>query len=258
MAFLLYNASKCERLNANKPVSDTRQSETDPFTTDSKNTNMSRSLRIFIIIFVIGISAIIACSTIPLPGLSDLVFPVTALTFLLCGIISPLRSGCGTRQLMIWLLKGVKAIAPGALLILMASSISYMLTEARVLDTIIYYAYGFLVDKPAWVTIFGIYMLILLMEFPIPSASAKAFLLIPMLAPLVDLVDIQRQLLVLSYTFGDGFSNVLYPTNPALLIALSLGGFSYGQWIRRTGPFFLVLLVFTLVVLLVGMAIGYR
>jgi uncharacterized ion transporter superfamily protein YfcC len=193
-----------------------------------------------------------------LPGLSDLVFPVTALIFLLCGIISPLRCGCGPRQLIIWLLKGMKALAPGALLVLMASSISYMLTEAKTLDTIIFYAYGFLVDKPAWVTIFGIYALILLMEFAIPSASAKAFLLIPLLAPLVDLVDIERQLLVLAYTFGDGFTNIFYPTNPALLIALSLGGFSYGQWIRRTWPFFCTLLVFTSGILLAGLAIGYH
>ena len=83
-------------------------------------------------------------------------------------------------------------------------------------------------------------------------------LLIPLLAPLVDLVSIQRQLLVLAYTFGDGFSNVFYPTNPALLIALSLGGFSYGQWFRRTWPFFLALLVFTSLVLFTGLAIGYK
>ena len=267
MGFLTLNARRCERSlqrerallerARSNGISSNAASESDVFE-QSDNPLIQKALNSFIIIFGAGIALIIACSVIPPPGLSDLVFTVTALTFLLCGIISPLRCGCGARQLISWLIKGMKAIAPGALLVLMASSISYMLAEAKVLDTIIYYAYGFLAGKPAWITIFGMYALILLMEFAIPSASAKAFLLIPLLAPLVDLVSIQRQLLVLAYTFGDGFSNVFYPTNPALLIALSLGGFSYGQWFRRTWPFFLALLVFTSLVLFTGLAIGYK
>jgi len=79
----------------------------------------------------------------------------------------------------------------------------------------------------------------------------------PLFVPIVDLIDIPRQLLVLSYIFGDGFTNVIYPTNPALLIALSLGGISYGQWIRRAWPFFLGLLALSTIMLLIALAIGY-
>ncbi|MCL2757062.1 MAG: AbgT family transporter [Coriobacteriia bacterium] len=219
---------------------------------------LSKALKAFVIVFVIGIAAIISCSIIPLPGLSDIVFPVCALTFLLCGIISPLICGCGMRQWILWFFNGMKAIAPGALLVLMASSISFMLTEGKVLDTIIFYANNFLADKPGGVTILGIYALIMILEFAIPSGSAKAFLLIPLLAPLVDLIDINRQLLVLAYVFGDGFTNVFYPTNPALLIALSLGGLSYGKWIKKTWPFFAALLILTSALLLIGLAIGYQ
>ena len=256
MTFLLLNVRRSERGGINGEAGIDAGTSLD----EDKSTNpmMPKALRAFVTIFAIGIVTIIACSIVPLPGLSDLVFPVTALTFLLCGIISPLRCGCGLSQLVSWFLKGVKAIAPGALLVLMASSISFMLTEGRVLDTIIFYTNGFLTDKPGWVTILGIYLLAMVLNFAIPSGSAKAFLLIPLLAPIVDLVGIPRQLLVLAYIFGDGFSNVFYPTNPVLLISLSLGGLSYGQWIRRTLPLFLVLLLFTSAILLAGLAIGYR
>ncbi|MCL1846847.1 MAG: hypothetical protein FWF91_02625 [Coriobacteriia bacterium] len=277
MGFLLLNARRCERAGkasgfgikastrsaATEPAANPSQTDA-PATTfpaaDNPATNprMPKALKAFVIVFVIGIAAIIACSVIPLSGLADLVFPVCALTFLLCGIIAPLLCGCGGKQLVLWFLNGMKTIAPGALLVLMASSISYMLTEGRVLDTIIYYTYNFLGDKPGWLTILGIYLLVMLLEFAIPSGSAKAFLLIPLLAPLVDLIDIPRQLLVLSYIFGDGFTNVLYPTNPALLIALSLGGLSYGQWIKRSWPFFVGLLILTAIILLVALAIGYQ
>jgi len=288
MAFLLLNARRCERARGKGSRGDGQGGHIEPplHTTSVASENhlrttgggrpytgghmgpplhaeldnplMPKALRAFVIVFVIGIVAIIACSVIPVPGLSDLVFPVCALTFLLCGIIAPLRCGSSVRQLGKWFLGGIKAIAPGALLVLMASSISFMLTEGQVLDTIIYYTSGYLVDKPVGVTLIGIFFLIMLLEFAIPSGSAKAFLLMPLFVPLVDLLDIERQLLVLAYIFGDGFTNVFYPTNPALLIALSLGGLSYGQWIRRAWPFFVGLLALSIIMLLVGLAIGYQ
>jgi uncharacterized ion transporter superfamily protein YfcC len=231
-----------------------------PYGLDEQNNDprAAKALKAFVVILVAGIIAIIACSVIPVSGLSDLVFPVTALTFLLCGLIAPPLSGCGARQLGAWFVSGVKAIAPGALLVLMASSINFMLTEGKVLDTIIYYASGYLADKPGWVAILGIYLLVLMLEFAVASGSAKAFLLMPLLAPLVDLIDLPRQLTVVAYAFGDGFTNVFYPTNPALLIALSICGLSYGQWIRRTWPFLLGLLVLTSAILVAGLAVGYH
>ena len=270
MAFLLLNARRAERATAKAaavagPVTLQTAKAGDTQALPDINTEflrtdpqLSRALKAFVIVFVTGIAAIIACSVVPLDGLSDLVFPVCALTFLLCGIISPLLSGCKASQLGVWFLKGIKAIAPSALLVLMASSIAFMLTEGRVLDTIIFYAGDFLIDKPGWLALLGIYLLVLLLEFAVPSGSAKAFLLIPLIAPLVDLIDVPRQLAVVAYAFGDGFSNVFYPTNPALLIALSICGLSFGRWFRRTWPFFLGVLVLAGLILVAGLAVGYR
>jgi uncharacterized ion transporter superfamily protein YfcC len=80
----------------------------------------------------------------------------------------------------------------------------------------------------------------------------------PLLAPLVDMLEISRQLAVVAYAFGDGFTNVFYPTNPALLIALSICGLSYGQWIRRTWPFLLALLLATSTILVIALWMGYQ
>lgn len=268
MAFLLWNGRQAQRQNdgaagqqddglgqgdraAGTPV----DSPADTFS--AADPQLMRALRAFVIILLTGIVIIISLSVIPLAGLADLVFPVVALTFLLCGLVAPLRTGCGGRQLAAWFWQGVKAIAPGALLVLMASSISFMLTEGRVLDTILFYASNLLANTPSWLAILGIYLLVLIMEFAIPSGSAKAFLLMPLIAPLVGLLGISTQLAVVAYGFGDGFTNVFYPTNPALLIALSISGLSYGQWIKRTWPFLLALLLLTTGILIFGLVIGY-
>ena len=97
----------------------------------------------------------------------------------------------------------------------------------------------------------------LVMEFFIGSASAKAFLMIPLLSPLADLVGITRQTMILAFTFGDGFYNVFFPTNPLLLIALSLSVVSYTKWIRWTWILQLVILGLTLVFLTVAVRISY-
>ena len=94
-----------------------------------------------------------------------------------------------------------------------------------------------------------------MIEFFIASGSAKAFLLIPLLVPLADLVGLTRQMTVTAYAFGDGFSNMAYPTNPVLLICLGLSAVSYPKWLRWSlGLWFWVILV-SIFFLLVGTAI---
>jgi uncharacterized ion transporter superfamily protein YfcC len=54
----------------------------------------------------------------------------------------------------------------------------------------------------------------------------------PILIPLADLVGVTRQTAVLAYIFGDGFSNLAYPTSAVLLICLSLTAVTYPKWLR--------------------------
>ena len=110
---------------------------------------------------------------------------------------------------------------------------------------------------PGWVVVLFIYLLVLTMNFFIPSGSAKAFMLIPLIVPLGELFGISAQLCVLAFAFGDGFSNVFYPTNPALLIGLSLADVNYGKWFKWSGPYQLINLVLTALILLLGYWVGY-
>ena len=102
-----------------------------------------------------------------------------------------------------------------------------------------------------------IFLLVLGITFFIPSGSAKAFMLIPLIVPLAQLFGIHPQLCVLAFAFGDGFSNVFYPTNAALLIALGLADVGYGRWVRYSWKFQMVNLLLTSGLLLLGLAVGY-
>ena len=152
---------------------------------------------------------------------------------------------------------GVMSVLPGVLLILMANSIRFTLMEGNILDVILQAAISLASGMPRWGVILFIYGLVLFLNFFIPSGSAKAFLLMPLIVPLAEAFGISAQLCVLAFVFGDGFSNVFYPTNPVLLISIGLANVSYGTWAKWSGKFQLINLVLTSGILLFGMMIGY-
>lgn len=152
---------------------------------------------------------------------------------------------------------GIVGVLPGVLLILMANSIRYTLIEGNILDAILQSAISMAGGLPGWSVILFIYLLVLVMNFFIPSGSAKAFLLIPLIVPTAQAFGISAQLCVLAFAFGDGFSNVFYPTNPVLLISLGLANVNYGAWVKWSLKFQLLNLLLTGGLLLFGLAVGY-
>ena len=214
-----------------------------------------RGLVLFCAILGFGI-AVILCSGF-IPALQDYTMIIVAVTFLTAGIVSCLACGMSGRELGKTFFAGVGGICPAVIMILMASSIKYTLEEAKVLDTILHGAVGMAETLPKWAVILFIYLIVLVMNFFIPSGSAKAFMLMPLIVPMAQIFGISAQLCVVAFAFGDGFSNVLYPTNPALLISLGLADVSYSDWFRWSWKFHALNLLLTSALLLFGLTVGY-
>ena len=214
-----------------------------------------RGIRLFVLIMGVGI-AVILCSGF-VPALQDYTMIIVAVTFLAAGIVSALACGMSGRELGSTFGHGVVGICPAVLMILMASSIKYTLEEAKVLDTILHGAVGMAETMPKWAVILFIYLIVLVMNFFIPSGSAKAFMLMPLIVPMAQIFGISAQLCVVAFAFGDGFSNVLYPTNPALLISLGVANVSYSDWFRWSWKFHAMNLILTSALLLFGLSVGY-
>lgn len=219
------------------------------------NQGMDRGLWCFVIILGIGIAAILCSGFIK--ALQDYTMIIVAVMFLAAGITASLVSGMSGKELGKTALSGVVSMLPAVVMILMASSIRYTLEEANILDTILHGAMDLAQNLPKWAVVEFIYLLVLGMNFFIPSGSAKAFMLIPLIVPLAQMFGISAQLCVLAFAFGDGFSNVFYPTNPALLIGLGLADVSYGDWFKWSGKFQVLNLLLTALLLLAGLWIGY-
>jgi uncharacterized ion transporter superfamily protein YfcC len=187
--------------------------------------------------------------------LRDIALPLTGLLFVIGGIGAGLISGAGKKAWKAaW--DGFLGIAPAIPLLMMAASVKHIIASGGILDTILHWANDAFTGTSPFAAALMIYGLTLVLELFITSGSAKAFLLIPIIMPLADLVGVNRQIAVSAYTFGDGFSNMAYPTNAALLITLSLTVITYPKWFKWVlGLWFWVILV---TVAFLGLAVAFN
>jgi uncharacterized ion transporter superfamily protein YfcC len=77
----------------------------------------------------------------------------------------------------------------------------------------------------------------------IPSASAKAAVTIPIMAPFSDLIGVSRQATVLAFQFGDGITNMITPCSGVLLAVLSVARIPYEKWFGFIWKFVLALII---------------
>lgn len=195
--------------------------------------NSERNGILFFFFCVLAIFAVVVFSFFFKQIQKFLIILITFI-YLVAGFGTGLIAGMKFRQTTKTFFKGIFAIMPSILLILLAASIKHIVFEGKVLDTILKYSIDTLNGISTIQAALVIYIIVLAFNFFIPSASAKAFLLIPLLVPFSQITNLSRQTLVLAWSFGDGFSNMIFPTNPVLLISLSLAGMGYISWFKKT------------------------
>ena len=242
--FLLWYAKRVEQ-----PVD---VQNVDP--TFAENKSMNHGLVWFATLMCIGIVTVL--SSVFVKALQSYTMIIVAVTFLVAGMIASAVSGNGGKLGTVFG-NGVISVLPAVLMILMANSIKYTMTEGNILNPLLEEAIALAQTLPRWSVILFIYLIVLIMNFFIASGSAKAFLLMPLIVPVAQAFGISAQLCIIAYAFGDGFSNVFYPTNPVLLISLGLADVSYGKWIKWSWKFQVLNLVLTSFILLGGLMIGY-
>ena len=219
---------------------------------DSKQNRAMNFFGLFLIVILLTMLAVPF-----VPAISDYALPIVGILFLVGGLGAGFLSGAGSRTVWQGLVEGLGGLAPSVPLILMAASIRFIIDSGGVTDTILHAAAEPFTQLGTFPAAIVVYLLALGIEFFIASGSAKAFLMMPIVLPLADLIGVTRQTAVLAYIFGDGFSNLAYPTNPVLLISLGLTVVSYPKWIRWTARLWLWVILATLIFLGIAVAIRF-
>ncbi len=183
-------------------------------------------------------------------GCMAVFFPVGGL---LAGRVSGLRG----KKLAAAFGAGIKTILPVVPLVVFILAITYILNEGMIMHTILHRLSGAMQGISPYGVILLMFLFIALLEFFIGSGTAKAFLIVPLMAILCDLMGLTRQSVVITFCFADGFTNLLYPTSGMMIIAIGMVGVSYKNWLRWSARLFLIEGAVSVAFLMLAVAIGY-
>ncbi len=173
---------------------------------------------------------------------------------LVVGIVS----GLGANKTAIVFGEGAAELTTTALLIGFARSIALLMEDGMVLHTVVDAAAAPLSAFGPEFAAVGMLFIQSILNFFIPSGSGQAFVAMPLMAPIGDIVGVSRQISVLAFQFGDGLMNMIVPTSPVLMGILGLAGIPYTRWFRFIAPLLVKLFVLCSIVLVIAVWIGYE
>lgn len=153
--------------------------------------------------------------------------------------------------------QGAKNLCVGALIAGIARGVEMALSDAQVMDTIIYTIAGIVDSMPQALKAVGMFLAQSLVNCVITSGTGQAAVTMPLMVPVSDLIGITRQTAVLAFQLGDGFSNSVLPTSSALMGYLVASKIPFAKWLKFMMPLFLIWTAMGCVFMLGALAIGY-
>jgi uncharacterized ion transporter superfamily protein YfcC len=174
-----------------------------------------------------------------------------SVVFLMVAVFCGLLGGLGINGTSIAFVKGCSSMAYAALVIGMARGISVVMTDGKIIDTVVYYlSLPIAMFGPVVGAVFMFFANIVI-NFFIPSGSGQAVTVMPIMVPLADLTGITRQVAVQAFQFGDGFTNCIIPTASVLMGCLGLSGIPYEKYVKWAAPLIAIQLVLAAIALVV-------
>ncbi|MDO4561666.1 MAG: TIGR00366 family protein [bacterium] len=176
---------------------------------------------------------------------------------LVTGVACGVANGYGPSRIAEIFIEAWKDILFGACIVGVSRGVLVVMQQGQIIDTVIYGMAAPLTLLPKWVAAEGMLFVQTLINFFIPSGSGQAATTIPIMAPLSDILGISRQIAVLAYQYGDGFSNILWPTT-LLPVMCGIAKVPIEKWWKYFVPFFFMLFAVQMVFIFVAVMINYQ
>ena len=207
----------------------------------------------------ISIAVLLACFVALIFGVIKLgwyISEIAAIFFIgaiIMGIIGKLSIDSMTDAFV----KGAQEMLPAALIIGFAQTILVVLNAGGILDTVLYAVSGLLDGFSPVLTSIGIASANFFIHFIVPSGSGHAALVMPIMAPLADIVGVTRQTTAFATIMGSTLSNIIIPTSGILLAGLGMMGISYTKWVKWVAPYVVLQFIIIVIFLVIAQNINY-
>lgn len=171
--------------------------------------------------------------------------------FLAIGLATAVISRMGASETSDTFLSGARDMTTAAIIIGFARAIEVTLSDGQIIDTIIYYMASLLNGAGSSMAAVGMLIFQSVINLFIPSGSGQAFVTMPIMSPIAAITGVPQQTAVLAYQFGDGFTNMVVPTNAVFIATLAMAKVPYAIWIKFVWPLLMKLLALAALVLVI-------
>ncbi len=177
--------------------------------------------------------------------------------FIISGILSSVIGGKRPEGIATDLITSISEMTVAMVVVGLSRTILVIMQNGVIIDTVIHGMNSMMQGLPTWAT--GEMMLVVqnILNFFIPSGSGQAAAIMPIMIPLADLTELNRQIAVLAYQFGDGFSNLLWPTG-ACAIMCGIAKIPMGKWYKFFLPIFGIMFLLQSFFVILAVFIGYH
>jgi uncharacterized ion transporter superfamily protein YfcC len=209
---------------------------------------------------VIIVLAIVAALAMYIYGAQRLDWEFDQLSALLfaVGVLAGLLGRLGVDGTSEAFVDGFKSMAYAGLLVGFARGIFVVMSEGRIVDTIVNGIFAPIAGLAPVVSGIGMMAAHVVIHLPVPSSSGQAVLTLPLLVPLSDLIGLSRQVTILAYQYGAGMSDMLTPTNGAMMAILAAAGVRFEDWLRFVLPLWLILVTLAALAVWTAVTVGLR
>jgi uncharacterized ion transporter superfamily protein YfcC len=183
-------------------------------------------------------------------------FDQMAALFFAMGLVAGLTGGLGSGGTAQAFVNGFGSMAYAAMLIGFARAIFVALDQGRIVDTIVSGLVSPLQHLPVAACAVAMMGVQAVLHFPVPSVSGQAVLTMPLLVPVSDLIGLSRQVTVLAFQYGAGLTELVTPTNGAIVAVAAAAGVKFGDWLSFAVPIYLLLLVLSALAIVAAILVG--
>jgi len=176
-------------------------------------------------------------------------------TFLFMGIIIPLVGGLSVGDMINKNIEGMTTVISAVLLISASRVITAILYESRTMDTILYNLSNALTELPDVLSVVLMFFVSSITMLFVQSSSGLAATLMPIMAPLADILEIPRQTIVSAYALGTGTFGWIVPWEGINFAMCSLAGVSFFKYLKKAAHFVFVVYIPISVIALVLMTV---
>ena len=173
-----------------------------------------------------------------------------ATLFLVSGLVTALVSGFNGNDIAQCFIDSFKEMAYGMLVVGLSRSVQVIMNNAMITDTVVHALANGLQHFTGVLSALGMLFAQNIINFFIPSGSGQAIVTMPILTPLADLVGVSRETAVLAFQFGDGFSNIFWPTSVFTMCGIMQ--VPINKWYRYVTPLFLILFAEQIVLIILS------